>query len=111
MNSLKYLESIKISFFCCFSRVIGCIIVCFVCRLDSGSSDTLVYFEMVTEVPSAQEQGKSYIQYYTILIMLNLFYKIPCFLLNCIVLEYHVGLRPIVVSLLLPYAIDNFGYN
>ena len=34
-------------------------IVCFVCRLDSGSPDAPVYFEIVAEVPPAAEQGKS----------------------------------------------------
>ncbi len=38
-------------------------LVCFVCHLDSGSSGDLVYFEVVAEVPSAQEQGKPYIQH------------------------------------------------
>ena len=35
--------------------------LCFVCRVESGSSEAPMYFEVVAYVSPAQEQGKSYI--------------------------------------------------
>ena len=53
--------------------------VCFVCHLDSGSADAPVYFEIVTEVPPAAEQGKSCLSFEHVDPILQILY---CFPLN-----------------------------
>ncbi len=54
-------------------------IVCFVCRLDSGSPDAPVYFEIVAEAPPAAEQGKSCLSLEHVDPILQMLY---CFPLN-----------------------------
>ena len=67
--------------------------------LDSDSSDAPVYFEIVAEVPTAAEQGKSCLSLEHVDPILQMFY---CFLSN-IALFYNItmGWLPFVTAIIL----------
>src|SRR5512141_2965119 len=86
-------------------------IVCFVCRLDSGSPTAPVYFEIIAEVPPAAEQGKSCLSLEHVDPILQMLYRFP---LNTASF-YHVtmGCLPTVTATLIfvPCSFVSLGYN
>ena len=76
----------------------ACLYCCFVCRLDSGSFDAPVYFEIVAEVPPAAEQGKSCLLFEHVDPILQMLY---CFLSNnALFYNITMGWLPIVTAIL-----------